>query len=379
MKVLTTGQPAAWMEVLEEFAQYDFYHLPQYHALAEEADDGIARLFVYAEDAYTIALPLLLRPLDPLPGLQPEWRDWRDATSVYGYAGPISSHAEIPHTLICNFQTALQKRLREMQVVSVFSRLHPIIPQQSFLAGLGECKALARTVSIDLTLPMEVQRAQFRKNHKEGINKLKRKGVTCVHDGDGSFQEDFIRIYHETMHRVSAASSYFFPPAYFENLARALGDRLHLFVCLQEGRAISAGLFVECHGILQYHLGGTLNDALKLAPMKLLMEEVRLWGNCQGIRVFHLGGGATPQPDDPLLHFKMGFSDRTHDFSVWRWILFPEVYQRLSEETVRWNEYHGDRSAVPDYFPAYRSPAVPCRSLASADSAPEPSAPAGIP
>ena len=63
--------------------------------------------------------------------------------------------------------------------------------------------------------------------------------------------------------------------------------------------------------------------------MKLLMDEVRQWATDQGLQVLHLGGGITSNPKDPLLFFKKGFSDRTHDFATWRWILFPEVHRRL--------------------------------------------------
>jgi hypothetical protein len=158
------------------------------------------------------------------------------------------------------------------------------------------------------------------------------------------------------MRRVRAAERYFFPRTYFEDLQRALGSRLHLFVCLHEGRAICAGLFVACHGILQYHLGGTLDAALPSAPMKLLLDEVRLWGTDQGLRVLHLGGGTTSDPDDPLLHFKKGFSDRTHEFATWRWVVNPDVYQRLCSEKDRRDEEHQLRPTNPSFFPAYRAP-----------------------
>jgi hypothetical protein len=140
--------------------------------------------------------------------------------------------------------------------------------------------------------------------------------------------------------------------------AAAWGDRVHLFVCLDQGRPVCAGLFLVCEGILQYHLGGTLSNALKQAPMKLLVDEVRLWANTQGLRVFHLGGGTNPQPENSLLHFKLGFSDRAHTFRVWRWVLAPEVYQQLCLGKARWNEAQQVKAAVPEYFPAYRCPTV---------------------
>jgi hypothetical protein len=358
VEVFTVRQVGGWMSALEQCAPYDFHHLPAYHALAEEQGEGAARLFLYSEGAYRIALPLLLRDLDGLwPGPSPA-AGCRDATSVYGYAGPVCSHPGIPDAVVCRFQTALRGWLGDLRVVNVFSRLHALLPQRALLAGLGEF-AVSRTVSIDLTLPPTVQRSAIRRSFREAINRLRRNGLTCVEDADGSYLEEFCRIYHETMRRVGAAERYFFPLSYFERLREGLGSRLHLFVCLRAGKAVCAGLFVACHGILQYHLGGTLDDALNLAPMKLLIDEVRLWATGQGLRVLHLGGGTTASPEDPLLFFKQGFSDRSHEFAAWRWVVVPEVHQRLCEEKVRWNEQHGLRPTVPHFFPAYRCPCVP--------------------
>lgn len=362
--VLTCHDTSEWMRVLSRCGFHDFYHLPQYHVLAEESGDGHAHLFHYSEGEHTIALPLLLRPLeDALVGLNgsgPLAREWVDATSVYGYAGPLCSAAEIPEGVIRNFQAALRQRLDDLRVVSVFSRLHPLFARQhQLLTGMGEYAVLAPTVSIDLTLPVDVQRSQIRRSHREGANRLRRLGVVCVEDRTGAALDDFIRIYHETMRRVGALESFFFPPEYFEQLQQALGDRLHCFVCRFEGQVICGGLFVDCHGIVQYHLGATRDDALKLAPMKLLMDEVRVWATARGDRVLHLGGGATPHPEDSLLYFKKGFSDRLHDFSVWRWIVVPDAYQQLCRQKSQWNERHNVRAGVPHYFPAYRCPVVP--------------------
>lgn len=358
MQILTTGRPEEWTQVVQQCPHHDFYHLPQYHALAEESGEGKAFLFHYVEGAYSIALPLLLRSIDGLPSSRPASAPWQDATSVYGYAGPIASQLDIPEPVIQNFQSSLRKHLHDMAVVSVFSRLHPLFPQQALLSGMGECQTLSRTVSIDLTLPAETQRAAFRKSHKEGINKLGRQGVTCVHDCDGVYLDDFIEIYHETMRRVGAAPGYFFPPSYFRKVSDTLGDRLHLFVCLHEGKVVCGAIFVECCGILQYHLGGTANAALRLAPMKLLHDTTRIWANGRDLKFFHLGGGATTQPDDSLLYFKLGFSPRTHDFAVWRWVLLADVYSRLCAETSRWNEQNGLTVANAGFFPEYRTPTV---------------------
>src|SRR5262249_11451934 len=184
MKVLTLNESAEWMRVLDRCAAYDFYHLPQYHALAEDSGEGTAHLFVFTEGACMIALPLLLRDVDG---------QWRDATSVYGYAGPVCSHGDIPAEVAGKFRAALTEKLRELRIVTLFSRLHPFLTQYSLIEGLGE-RRLSQTVSIDLTFEPAQQRAKFRKAFKVGINKLRRLGLTVVHDLDGAYLNDFINI-----------------------------------------------------------------------------------------------------------------------------------------------------------------------------------------
>ena len=78
--------------------------------------------------------------------------EWNDATSVYGYGGPVASHERTPEPVVRNFHAALRAALVERGVVAVFSRLHPLIAQDHSLAGLGDCCANGETVSIDLTL-----------------------------------------------------------------------------------------------------------------------------------------------------------------------------------------------------------------------------------
>jgi hypothetical protein len=69
LHVLQPEQQAQWMDVLAQSFQYDVYHLPGYHALAEERDEGRAHLLLYTEGHYFVAIPLLLRSIEAVPGL----------------------------------------------------------------------------------------------------------------------------------------------------------------------------------------------------------------------------------------------------------------------------------------------------------------------
>jgi len=357
-RVLQCAQEQEWKGVLAQVAQHDFYHLTEYHRLAEERGEGTAYLFAYHEGAYTIALPLLLRPIEACDG-----ETWSDATSVYGYAGPLASHAGTPASVVRSFQRSLKEALAARQVVAVFSRLHPLIPQCGVLAGLGECRREGETVSIDLTLPPEEQWAQYRSSLRTRISRLRREGLVCLRDGDKRHLPEFTDIYRQTMRRVNAHRSYFFEPEYFTRLASGLGPALELFVVTLDGVVIAGGLFTMFDGIVQYHLGGTSDAFLKLGPMALIFDTVRIWANDKGARVIHLGGGVGSR-NDSLLHFKAGFSDRRHTFPTWRWVVEPDAYRELCDRGTRRNVEHGVQWASGDYFPQYRCRTVPAEEKA---------------
>jgi len=360
MRVLTTNQREEWTRAVRQARQYDFYFLPEYHALAERRGEGEARLFVYEQAGQTIVLPLIIRTLADLPEIAAWANRWRDATSVYGYSGPLCSHEDMPRAVVDDFQRALACALHDLQAVSVFSRLHPLLPAQTkLLDGLGEQQVGGDTVSINLLAAPAEQRAHYHGTIKNRINRLARAGVTCALDIQQRLLPEFVAIYHETMRRVQAEQSYFFDSAYFTDLAKSLGPVLKLFIVkTPEGQVIGGGLFTLCDGIVQYHLGGTRDAALNLSPTVLMFETVRHWAHQNGAHTFHLGGGVGGTSNS-LFRFKAHFSRRRHNFATWRWIVAPEVYSELSLQKGRWNSERGLRAISDSFFPTYRSPAEP--------------------
>ena len=353
MYVFGTAVTAQWMNVLARARQYDFHHLPQYHRVAEQRGEGIAQLFVYSEGEYIIALPLLLRAID---ASQPN--EWQDATSVYGYGGPVASHENLPPAVVRGFQSALAEQLQRRRVVSVFSRLHPLIPQQEMIAGLGECPCNGETISIDLTRTDAEQRARYNKSCRTSLRKLREGGFVGLHDREKRYLPEFVEVYLETMRRAGAQSSYFFDEDYFNLLTRELSDVSHLFVALKGDEVAAATLCTICDGIVQDHLGGTRDAFLKFSPDRLVVDTERVWAKQMGARVFHLGGGVGAQQDS-VFRYKAGFSDRRHTFRTWRWIIAPDAYDELSQSAAACNAANGLRTISEGYFPAYRCPTVP--------------------
>jgi hypothetical protein len=336
MEICGIGDRRRWESVLGNVVMHDFHHLREYHRVAELRGEGVAQLFAYREGGYLIALPLLLRPIE----------GWQDATSVYGYAGPVASHEQIPPEIVRRFQEALKRTLVQQRVVAVFCRLHPLLVQSELLRGLGECRAIGETVSIDLTLSEGEQWAQLSPGCRRNLRRLAARSFTGLIDAPKRYLPEFVEIYQETMERVNADNSYRYSRADFERLVAELGAALQLVVVQSSAQVVAASLVTICNGIVQDHLGGTRTAFLKHSPDRLIVDTERRWAVTMGARVLHLGGGRGAQGDS-LFRFKSGFSPRRHPFQTWRWVVQPEIYDRLCAERQMGNQ---------DFFPAYRGP-----------------------
>ena len=344
LTVAGTADQAAWHEAVTRATQHDCFHLREYHVVAERRGEGTAQLYIYRDGEHLIAVPLLLRPIDPT-----RQRGWLDATSVYGYTGPVTSHAPLPSSVVSGFQAALAEELTRRRVVAVFSRLHPLIEQRETLAGLGECPTHGQTISIDLTLDPEEQEAHYSKSCRRTLRTLRDLGFVGLHDAEKRYLPEFVDVYLETMRRTSADSSYFLDRRHFETLTRELGPAVQLFVAIQDGTVAAATLATVCDGIVQDYLGGTRTEFLKFSPDRLVVDTERAWATRTGARVFHLGGGVGAR-EDSVFRYKAGFSDRRHTFRTWRWVVRPDVYAELARAASVADE---DESR---FFPVYRAP-----------------------
>jgi hypothetical protein len=354
LRILTINEKKEWFQIIESMETYDVYHLPLYHKLAEERGEGKAMLFVYSEDKYTIALPLLIRKIDRSPQENNDGLEWFDATSTYGYIGPLSSSFSISGEIIKRFHDELMEAFINLRLVSVFSRLHPLLSNAMLLSDFGICKKIGETISIDLTTPEADQWSAYRRNHRSDIQKLSSLGITFFMDTKWEHYNEFISMYQETMQRVHASKFYTFNDLYFHGLKRGFGERLFLCFCEYQNKFISGGLVTICNGIIEFHLAATPNEFLHMAPIKLIFDSVRRWGKSNGARIMHLGGGVG-SVQDSLFHFKAGFSKIRNDFLTWQFIVQPAVYDLLVNEKLRNNVSSSDRDSNSFYFPEYRT------------------------
>lgn len=326
-----------WKQVLLSCDSYDFYHTYDYHLISKK-DDELPILVTYSEDDKTIAIPFLKRPI--------ENTDYFDLTSVYGYAGPIYSNIKesFNNTL---FRTELEQLFSELNIVSVFSRLHPYLKNQSvILNSLGQTPTLGKVVNINLTLPLDEQRMQYGKSTKNRTNKCRR--LCNVVLAKTTEQIDtFIDVYYENMDRLHANKDYYFSRKYFFDFLKCTDFETDILLVQHQetGEVIAGSMFVKTNDIVQFHLSGTRNNALNLAPANLFLDEMRVKATEQNYKIFNLGGGVGSK-EDSLFNFKSSFSKEHHEFKVWKHIANNDRYQKLiGAKEIDKNE---------QFFPLYR-------------------------
>ena len=355
LEIIPDLQRSKWANVLQESENFDFYHLPEYHILSEMNGEGRGVLFAYHEGSAMAAWPFLLRDIAKVDGLENSGLGFRDATSVYGYPGPIwNASATLCDGFFSRFQKSLARAARGMNIVSLFSRMHPIFGTVPFENTEGILEYKGQTVSIDLSSSSQDQISQYRENHRRGIHHARRDGYRAYREDTEEHLEDFIALYTETMQRVRASQEYFFGREYFRGFLNALGSHVNLFVARKDLAICSAALFVRTGPVIQYHLGGSNQEGMDHSLIKLIIDEARIWGASVGAKWLHLGGGVGAQ-EDSLFLFKAGFSQSRHNFFVWKNVLMPEIYENLVQVRKEYLLNRGHTFPGSVFFPLYRA------------------------
>lgn len=337
----------SWNKFMKQIGHFDCYFTYYYHYLSKKEGEKAA-LVAFSEGETRIALPLLLRDISGT--------EYRDATSVYGFAGPLSNtrSTEKGTAEYRQFRSELYRFLLEEKIVSLFVRLHPYIDYQDrLLSGLGEISNPGSVVNIDLTLPLDIQRQRYSSRLKTYVNKARR--LYSIIDGkEEDYIEKFIELYYENMRRLEADPYYFFDKRYFYQMMISSFFKVELLLCslTETGEIIGGAMFIKTGNIVQYHLSGCKEEYLHLNPIKLLIDEMRLRATEEGYTYFNLGGGKGVR-EDSLFRFKALFSKDHRPAKFWKCVINQEVYDWLTAEL---HEKFPTAASDTDFFPAYRQP-----------------------
>jgi lipopolysaccharide/colanic/teichoic acid biosynthesis glycosyltransferase len=320
----------------------------EWEGLTAGADVYFRRAYVEASALLDDGRPLFLHAPGEHVGFAAVLRDDpADVTSPYGYGGPLllAEGAELGR-----FWERYDAWCRERGILASFVRFHPLLGNERDARGV-HVEALGHTVAWRLEGGRDLL-AGMDKHHRRLIRKAEREGLAAtVIQGPASL-DGFVALYEETMRRTDASAFYFFPPAYWERLAR-LGDALVLVEVRRRGELAASVLCLAGSPWLHYHLGGASDEGRRLGASHLALFSAARWGQKLGFEALHLGGGVGGQ-EDSLFEYKRRFApDDLVTASVGKAVHDEEAYRRLAG---------GAEIDFDGYFPAYRDRA---RSLTS--------------
>ena len=344
-----------WSQVLQQ-VNHDIYQLPEYVKLEADRMNKVPEAILISDGDKFFFVPYLISQCDDiLPELTIE--ETFDIHSPYGYSGILCNQAATNSQDFINLAiNEFKSVLNEKGACSVFLRMHPILNdnllqhiETDTLTDNGE------TISVDLRFSEAEIWNHTKGSHRNKINKCKRNGLNARMVNFDEYLNEYIKIYQETMERVTAKNTYLsFDREYCLQLKNVLGEKLHLCVVEDENEVASAGLYTECGGIVQSLFGGTKNKFLKLSPSSLETDYARFWSKERGNKFFHLGGGLGGVKDS-LYNFKAGFSKLRHTFYTMRMIINQEKYRYLLDLKAKKSNISPLTLLESNFFPAYRA------------------------
>jgi hypothetical protein len=351
-----------WHEVLARFPAplQDLHYLPEYGSIYRDCYGYEPLLAVFEAHGLTAIQAFVCRPLDRLPFLADAGgAGFRDIATPYGFGGPLLSRVGAQRADDCmrGFEDAFRDWCRQERLASEFTCLHPVLGNRACVAAAGIVPSPAKeVVIIDLHAQEEELWAAVSRGTRSSIQRARRAGVTVerVH-ADADALEIFRNLYHATMQRRGAAERWYFPPSYFSECVRHLGqERSALFFARCEGEVAAAYLLLNDGQTAYYHFGGSDERWLERRPNNLLMYETLLWAKHRGLTYYHLGGGVGAQENDSLLRFKSSFGGRRAMLYTYCRVLNEDTYRELRCRKLAHEKRTAQTITDPDYFPFYR-------------------------
>ena len=204
-----------WDELLERLGCADVYLLRGYVESARVLEGGRPVLLHLSDAGGDVVFPLLVRELPSEGGL--------DATTPYGYGGPVATGADPPTP---RFWELYGDWCRTVGVVTTFIRFHPLFANQRDAARAVHIEPLGRTVGWQLQVPDLF--GGMHPAHRRACRRATRTGVSVSMREAPDDLTAFAALYEMTMRRVGAADFYLFGEPYWDALVR-LGERLVVF------------------------------------------------------------------------------------------------------------------------------------------------------
>ena len=339
IKTYSLPEHRKWDEVVSSFPNYDVYYLSGYVRAFALHGDGIPMLVYHESDNTGKAIcVLMIRDVadDPLFDDKIASAEYHDAVTPYGYGGFIAE-GDVDVQVLAD---ELVRALKDMGIISVFFRFHPVLGNAVSMPGVIDMIPLGKTIAINLE-SADMIWSNITSKNRNMIRKAEKMGVEIKHGKGKELLREFQSIYNETMEHDNAEQYYFFGEEFYDSIDDDLKD----------GEVIAMSIMIFANGRMNYHLSGSKYEFRNLAPSNLLLYKAALWGMEHGMRTFHLGGGLG-SGEDNLYKFKAAFNRNSdYRFAIGKSIISKEKYEQL----LNLRGFTEEQITNISYFPQYRA------------------------
>lgn len=328
--------------------QRDVFWLSSWLLLWQSHGDGRAMGALYRDDDGMVLYPFLLRELEGVPYLGPDFRGLRDVSSPPGFGGPLVMHQTGEDT-VAAFRTAFDAWCHDQRVVSEFVRFHPLLETRLVMQRHMEVAEAGQVVWARLERrgcqTIETLGSAARRN----VRAARDAGLTCRVETTTEAYRRFAELYLDNAVRRKALPAFRYGLGHFLELRERLGSSQALFGVRYEGELVAGALFLRSPDFVHFHAAGADRATARLRPLNLLFFDAMQWACGLGATAINLGGGY--RGEDEFFRFKAGFSKLRAPRRVGHAVHLFEDYARAQERRAQQGEL-----IDCDYFPTYRSP-----------------------
>ncbi|MBT8450874.1 MAG: GNAT family N-acetyltransferase [Deltaproteobacteria bacterium] len=326
----TTEDAKTWSAWLAEAGIDDVYYSFQYLETWAHEELGRSIGIRYESPRGRILYPLVLVPLDSLPG----GSGLVEARTPYDFGGPWADGPDL-RALHGELRDVLVDWLQGRGVVSEFARIHPLREG----GQPADAAVHAENLIVDVTGPYDELFSSQHRRHRRAVRAFHRHNhelhwISDISDRDATA---FTELYARTMARVAAGTDYRFSDTTLSALMAL--DEMSLVQATSETKPLGAALFLRSGDDLFYYLGASADDRPAGTNNAIFDAAIRN-AQSRGMRTLHLGGGS-----ESLRAFKSQIATGTVPYSVLRRIIDEPRYTALCRACG---------ASGSTYFPAFR-------------------------
>jgi serine/alanine adding enzyme len=327
--------------------QRDVFWLSSWPLLWQQRGEGRAYGALYRDDEGAVLYPFLLRDLERVSYLGPEFAGLRDVTTPAGFGGPLCPHGTGEET-VAAFRAAFEDWCREQRVVAEFIRFHPLLETRLMLQRHLKIEEVGQVVWLRLDQGTRVIDS-FSSTTRKNVRAAREAGLTCHIETSAAAYERMGELYLDNAVRRRALPAYRLDADHFLQLRQTLGSHQTLFGIRNEGRMVAGAVFLRSPDFVHFYQAGADRHFAHLRPINLLIFEAMQWACGLGATALNLGGGY--RGEDEWFRFKAGFSPHRAPRPVGHVVYLADEYARAEDRRLEQG-----RIVDCDYFPLYRSP-----------------------